>query len=170
MSNLHYILLPVNSWFITISLIIAFLLNLLPWEAGISVPDFVGLVLIFWSIYEPQKIGISIAFIMGLLIDVHEATLLGENALAYTLLSYFSITIRRRILWFSVKIQILHILLLLLLTQIVQLFIHFFISYQFPHWSYFTKSFFCAMLWPLVKWLLLLPQRRVINRDKNRPI
>lgn len=171
MSNLHYILLPANSGFIALSLALAFLLNLLPIEQSINIPDFVRLVLIFWSIYEPQKIGISIAFVMGLLMDVNKATLLGENALAYTLLSYFSIVIRHRILWFSIKIQVFHILLLLLITQMVQLIIHFLISNQLPYWSsYFIESFFCALLWPLITWLLLLPQRRVINRDENRPI
>ena len=170
MNDPHYILLPANPLFIAFSLLVAFLLNLLPWGQWIGVPDFVALVLVFWAIHEPRKIGISIAFLMGLLMDVNEATLLGENALAYTLLSYFSIMIHRRVLWFPVGTQALHILPLLLFTQIVQLIVRFFVSGKFPHWYYLSESLVCALLWPLVTWLLLAPQRRAINRDDNRPI
>lgn len=170
MNDPHYILLPANSLFIALSLIVAFLLNLLPWGQWVGVPDFVALVLVFWSIHEPRKIGISIAFMMGVLMDVNEASLLGENALAYTLLSYFSIMIHRRVLWFPVGTQALHILPLLLLTQTVQLVVRAIVSEKFPHWYYFSESFVCALLWPVVTWLLLAPQRRAVNRDENRPI
>src|SRR5260364_373261 len=63
-------------------------------------PDFVALVLLFWDIHQPRKVGIGIAFALGLLMDVHDASLLGEHALAYTLLSYGAIMIHRRVLWF----------------------------------------------------------------------
>ena len=82
MSHPRYILLPVSSGFILLSLIAAFMLNLLPWGQWIGVPDFVALVLVFWSVHQPRKVGIGVAFFMGLLMDVHDASLLGENALA----------------------------------------------------------------------------------------
>src|SRR6476661_6395151 len=128
MNRPYYILLPANPFFIASSLIIAFLLNLLPYGHWIGVPDFVALVLIFWSIHQPRKVGIGIAFAMGLLMDVHDATLLGENALAYTLLSYFAIMMHRRVLWFRIPTQILHVLPLLLLMQSVQLVIRLMVS------------------------------------------
>lgn len=170
MNDPHYILLPPNPLFIIFSLIAAFLLNLLPFGQILGVPDFVALVLVFWSIHEPRRIGISIAFLMGLLMDIHDATLLGENALAYTLLSYFAIMIHRRVLWFPVSRQALHILPLLLVTQAVQLVVRVLASGKFPHWYFFVESFVSALLWPVVTWLLLAPQRRAINRDDNRPI
>lgn len=166
----HYILLPANSLFIAMTLALAFLLNLLPWGQWPGVPDFVALVLVFWSIHQPRKIGIGIAFCMGLLMDVHEATLLGQNALAYTLLSYFAIMIHRRVLWFSVGVQALHVLPLLLLAQVIQLAIRMSVGGKFPGWLYFAESAVCVVLWPLVGWLLLAPQRRAIDRDDNRPI
>jgi len=166
----HYILLPANPLFIAMTLLLAFLLNLLPWGQWPGVPDFVALVLVFWSIHQPRKIGIGIAFCMGLLMDVHEATLLGQNALAYTLLSYFAIMIHRRVLWFSVGVQALHVLPLMLLTQLIQLVIRMSVSGKFPGWLYFSESFVCVALWPVVVWLLLAPQRRAVDRDDNRPI
>lgn len=166
----HYILLPVSSAFIAVSLIAAFLLNLLPWGHWVGLPDFVALVLVFWSIHQPRKAGIGVAFCMGLLMDVHDASLLGENALAYTLLSYFAIMIHRRVLWFPVGTQALHILPLLLLMQVVQLVVRVLVSGKFPGWFYFAESVVSAALWPLATWILLAPQRRAIDRDETRPI
>jgi len=170
MNQPHYILLPVSPLFITFSLIGAFILNLCPWGSWIGIPDFLALTLVFWSIHQPRKVGIGVAFLMGLLMDVHDATLLGENALSYTLLSYFAITIHRRVLWFPLGTQALHVLPLLLFMQVVQLSVRLIISGKYPGWFYFTESFVAIALWPVVTWILLAPQRRAINRDDTRPI
>lgn len=170
MNNPHYILLPVSPIFIAVSLLGAFLLNLLPWGRFVGVPDFVALVLVFWGVHQPRKVGIGLAFCMGLLMDVHDATLLGENALAYTLLSYCAIMMHRRVLWFKLLTQAFHVLPLLLLTQAVQLLISFLVSGKFPGWLYFIESLISVILWPVVTWLLLAPQRRAIDLDHTRPI
>ncbi len=170
MNRPQYILLPVSPLFIAFTLVSAFLLNLLPWGDLYGVPDFVALTLIFWSVHQPRKVGIGLAFLMGLLMDVHNASLLGENALAYTLLSYFAIMIHRRMLWFRPVTQALHVLPLLLLMQVVQMLIQALVSGKFPGWYYFTSSLVSAALWPLVTWMLLAPQRRAVDRDETRPI
>ncbi|HCE08908.1 MAG TPA: rod shape-determining protein MreD [Oxalobacteraceae bacterium] len=170
MNHPHYILLPANPVFIAISLLLAFFLNLLPWGHAVGVPDFVALVLVFWSIHQPRKVGIGVAFFMGLLMDVHDAALLGENALAYTLLSYFAIMIHRRVLWFPALTQAVHVLPLLLLTQAVQLVVRLTVSGKFPGWLYFSESLVAAAMWPIVTWILLAPQRRAIDHDETRPI
>lgn len=170
MNRPHYILLPANPIFVAFSLVLAFLLNLLPKGSLPGIPDFVALVLVFWSIHQPRKVGIGVAFSMGLLMDVHNATLLGENALAYTLLSYFAIMLHRRVLWFAPFMQAIHILPLLILAQIAQALVHLVISGKFPGWLYFSSSVVAAVLWPVATWLLLAPQRRAIDRDETRPI
>lgn len=170
MDRPHYILLPVSPLFIALTVALAFLLNLLPWGGLPGSPDFVALVLIFWSIHQPRKVSIGIAFFMGLLMDVHDASLLGQHALAYTLLSYFAITIHRRVLWFGVLTQVLHVLPLLVVMQTVELVIHSMVSGRLPDWSFYLTSVATALIWPVVSWLLLAPQRRAINRDETRPI
>ncbi|MDP9107974.1 MAG: rod shape-determining protein MreD [Pseudomonadota bacterium] len=170
MNSPHYILLPVSPVFIFISLIGAFLLNLLPWGGMIGVPDFVAMVVIFWSIHQPRKVGIGVAFFMGLLMDVHDASLLGENALVYTLLSYLAIMIHRRVLWFPVRTQALHILPLLLVAQGVQMLIRLIITGKTPGLMFFITSLVSMVLWPVLSWLLLAPQRRAVDRDDTRPI
>ncbi|MFZ6672761.1 rod shape-determining protein MreD [Undibacterium sp. Xuan67W] len=172
MNSPHYILLPVSSTFIAVSLVCAFFLNFLPWGTWIGVPDFVALVLVFWSIHQPRKVGIGVAFAMGLLMDVHDAIHLGENALAYTLLSYFAITIHRRVLWFNPLTQSLHVLPLFLFVQATQVVVRMLVApdAQFPGILYFSESFVTTLLWPVVTWLLLAPQRRAVDKDDTRPI
>jgi rod shape-determining protein MreD len=170
MMDRENILLPVNPAFIAFSLVAAFLMNLLPWGSLGWVPDFVAMTLVFWSIYQPRKVGIGIAFLMGLVMDVHSASLLGENALAYTLLSYFAITIHRRVLWFSPTVQAMHVLPLLLVMQVVQVLVQLAVSGKTPGWTYFMQSFVATAIWPIVCWLLLAPQRRAVDRDDTRPI
>ena len=140
----HYIPSSANLLFIVISLLIALLLNFLPWGQWPYIPDFVALVLVFWNIHQPQKVGIGIAFFMGLLMDVHKTTLLGQNVLAYTLLSYFTIILHRRMLWFSVIIQAACLLPLMLLKQLIQLIVQICINGKFCGWLYFSDSFFLA--------------------------
>lgn len=171
MSHPHYILLPANSFFIAFSLMLAFILNLFPWGLSVGVPDFVALALVFWSIHQPRKVGIGVAFIMGLLMDVHDAVYLGENALAYTLLSYFAISIHRRVLWFPPVVQSLQVFPLFLGVQLIQLAVRLLSSdSHFPGWLFFLECAVTTALWPLVTWLLLAPQRRAVDKDNTRPI
>ena len=165
-----HILLPVSPTFITISLLGAFISNLIPWGNWIWIPDFVAITLVFWSIYQPRKVGIGLAFLMGLIMDIHNATLLGENALSYTLLSYFAITIHKRVLWFKPVSQAIHVLPLFFLMQASQIIIQFLINGKIPSLIFFSKSFISILIWPIVCWVLLAPQRRAVDRDETRPI
>lgn len=106
----------------------------------------------------------------GPVMDVNDATLLGENALAYVLLSYFAITFHRRVLWFPLKKQIWYILILLLSSQLVQMFIQFIVSHRTSSWLYLIDSGVGALLWPLVTMILLAPQRRSVDTDLDRPL
>jgi rod shape-determining protein MreD len=83
----EHLLLPANGAFIAFTISIAFVLNILPWGRAPAVPDFLAIVLVFWNIHQPRKVGIGIAFLVGLLMDVHDSALLGERAVAYKPLS-----------------------------------------------------------------------------------
>lgn len=172
MNGPQYILLPVNTAFIFLSLVIAFVLNVLPWGSIPGIPDFLAITLVFWSIHQPRKVGMGVAFFMGLLMDVHDSIYLGENALAYTLISFFAISIHRRVLWFPVVTQTVHVFPLFLGLQIVELLTRLWIApnAQFPGWIYFTACATTTALWPIVSWLLLAPQRRAVDKDFTRPI
>ncbi|WP_345533631.1 rod shape-determining protein MreD [Viridibacterium curvum] len=164
------ILLPVRMNFVFITLVIALTLHFIPMGSFYAIPDFVALVLAFWCVREPLRVGMGTAFILGVVVDVAHGAVMGQHATAYVLLAYASIIMSRRLLWFAPTAQALHMAPLFLMTQIVMLVIRLLVGGRFPGWEYFFSSFTTAVLWVPVHYLLLLPQMRPIDRDDNRPI
>jgi rod shape-determining protein MreD len=166
----EYLLLPASRSFIAFTILVAFVLNILPWGRTYGVPDFLAIVLVFWNIHQPRKVGIGIAFLVGLLMDVHASALFGERALAYSLLSYGAMSMHRRVPWFRLGGQMLHVLPLFLLAQLVVITVRMAVGGPFPGIGYFLQSLSSTLLWPLAEVLLLAPQRGAVDRDDNRPI
>ena len=165
-----HLLLPANPLFVWFTLILAFLLNLVPLGRMPAMPDFVALVLVFWNVHQPRRVGIGAAFVFGLMMDVHDGAVLGQHALAYSLLSFFAITIHRRLLWFTVPSQAVQILPLFAAAHAVSLVVRMVAGGMFPGWTLLLAPVGEAMLWPIATWLLLAPQRRPPDPDENRPL
>jgi rod shape-determining protein MreD len=166
----EYLLLPANPVFIWGSLLLALCINLLPWGRLAWLPDVLAVVLVFWNVHQPRRVGIGAAFAFGVLMDVHSAALLGQHALAYTLLSFFAITIHRRLVWFTAPTQALHVLPLFAAAHAVTLVVRLLGGAAWPGWSYLLAPVFEAALWPLATAVLLAPQRRPPDPDANRPV
>lgn len=164
------ILQPVRPWFIYTSLFVALMLNFLPTSDWSWMPDWVALVLCFWSVREFRRIGMGWAFLLGIVMDVADSSALGQHALAYVLLAYGASTISRRILWFPLLQQALHILPLLLLAKFAQAGIRVLTGANFPDFDYFIGPLIATALWIPITYLLLLPQYRPVEQDPHRPI
>jgi len=164
------LLLPANPVFIWGSLFLAMLTNMVPLGRTPWMPDLLALVLVFWSVHQPLRVGIVAAFVFGLAMDVHETGLLGQHALAYTALSYFAITIHRRLLWFSVPSQALQVLPLFMAAHAIQLAVRMMAGGAFPGASLLLAPVIESLLWPLISIILLAPQRRAPDPDENRPL
>ena len=154
------ILLPARASTIVASFALALFLNFLPWADMRVVPDFVALVLVFWCVRQPRLVGIGIGWTIGLLADAGNGVLLGQHALAYSLLAFLAIWLSRRILWFGAGLQALHVALMLVVAQTAALLVRLAAGDPFPGWPVFVGPLAGALLWPAVTWFLLLPQRR----------
>jgi len=164
------LLLPANPLFIWGSLLLALVGNMLPLGRAAWTPDLLILVLVFWSVHQPLRVGIGAAFVFGLAMDVHQAALLGQHALAYTALSFFAITIHRRLLWFTVPSQAIQVLPLFAAAHAIELAIRMLAGGVYPGWPVLLPPLIEGLLWPVVSVLLLAPQRRAPNPDENRPL
>ncbi len=164
------ILLPVNPWFIAFTMAVAFLFNLLPWRDVRGVPDLLALVIVFWAIREPRKIGIGTPFALGVLMDAANGVLLGQHALAYSVMAFMAITLSRRILWFGPVAQAAHVLGILFVGQLLMFAVRAVAGASSPGWLYFLGPLIAAALWPLASFLMLAPQRRPESVDETRPI
>ncbi len=164
------LLLPVNPFWIGFTLLVAFGLNMLPFGRQPAMPDLLIVALAFWNVHQPRRVGVGFAFVFGLFMDVHEGALLGQHALAYTLLSFVAITVHRRLLWFGVVEQALQILPLFAAVHGVSLAVRMLAGGRFPGWWILFAPVFEALLWPVATLLLLAPQRRAPDPDQNRPL
>jgi rod shape-determining protein MreD len=164
------LLLPVNPVFIGLSLVVGLAINLLPLGRVVWTPDLLMVLLVFWGVHQPLRIGMGAAFVLGLCMDVAQSALLGQHALAYTVLSFAAIAIHRRLLWYSVSSQALQVLPLFALAHAIELLLRLLSGGIFPGWWSFMAPLLEALLWPAASWVLLAPQRRPPDKDENRPL
>lgn len=156
------LLLPVRPWFVWFSLLCALFLNLLPWRNhGLMLqPDFVILLLLYWNLYEPERISLGWGLIFGLLMDVADAALAGQHALAYVVTLYLALQLSRRMRMFGQWWQAMHLMPLLLLGAAIMVLVRFLAERRLPGWSYFYGPMVGALCWPLLTHVLQWPQRR----------
>lgn len=164
------ILLPVRLWFIHLSLLVALGLAYVPTGLFPGVPDWVALVLAFWCIREPLRVGMGAGFVFGVLVDIGQGAAMGQHALAYVVLAYLANGLARRLMWFPALQQALHVLPMLLVAQLLMVIVRLIAGAEFPGWWYFLSSFTSVLLWLPLTYLLLLPQYQPVERDDNRPI
>lgn len=164
------LLLPANPVFIAASLVFALAINLLPLGRAAWRPDLLVLLLVFWGVHQPQKLGFWVAFVLGLCMDVHQSALLGQHALAYTVALYGVTFLQRRLLWVGVFSQALLVLPLVIVPHALELALRMLAGGLFPGWGALLAPLLEAALWPLASWVLLAPQRRPPSRDENRPL
>ena len=168
------LLLPASPLFIWGSLLVALLINMLvnmaflgraPWG-----PDVLALTLVFWSVHQPQRVSVGAAFVFGLAMDVHHTALLGQHALAYTVLGFMAVSIHRRLLWFPVPTQAVHVLPIFVVAQLLVMAVRLLSGDGFAGWPVLVAPLLTATLWPVASLLLLAPQRRAHDPDDNRPL
>jgi rod shape-determining protein MreD len=164
------LLRPAQPWYIYTTLLIGLLCNLVPTGQAAFLPDWLAMVICFWSIREFRKVGMGVAFLMGIVMDVADASVMGQHALAYVLIAYLASSLSRRILWFPLLEQALHVLPILLLAQLVQFVARMIAGGDFPGFGYFVGPLIATVLWVPGTYMLMLPQFRPVNRDDNRPI
>ena len=163
------ILRPAKPWFILLSLLVGLLANLVPVSGTVLAlrPDFLALVVLYWCIQQPRYVGVGTAWVVGLLMDVGDATVFGQHALAYAVLAYGAEYFRRRVLRFPLWQQAVQVAALLVLCALIVLLVRFVGGAPLPTWQYLVPPLVGALLWPVVSVLLQTPQRPSRSRTRS---
>ena len=140
---------------IAMSFIIAIMLTALPlpdWAVNWR-PDWVAVVLIYWCMAVPDRIGIFIAWFLGLLLDVQQGNILGQNALSMTLIVFLTINSYQRMRAYPLLQQAVLVCFYLLLYKLVMLLILVYLGLNKSDWTYWMPAITSMLLWP---WLFII--------------
>ena len=142
-------------WVIAASFVVAFLLTAMPLPAWALTwrPEWVALVLMYWCMALPDRVGVGIAWLLGLLLDVQQGTVLGQHALGLALVAYVTLQSHQRVRVFPLKQQALVVCAYLLMFEFVTLWIRGMMGTPPNHWSFWMPAFTSMVLWP---WLFII--------------
>jgi rod shape-determining protein MreD len=113
-------------------------------------PDWVGLVLIYWCMALPERVGVVSGWVSGLLVDLLTGAMLGQHALALSVVAWLTLRFHQRVRLFPMLQQAATVLVLLILHQLLSLWISRFIGRPGVDWNYWAPSFIGMLIWPLV--------------------
>lgn len=116
-------------------------------------PAWVLLVLIYWSMMTPYRVSVGVAWLMGLVVDLLNGSLLGEHALAFTIVIYFVTRMHIRIRMYPLLQQGLSVLIFVLFYQFIIYCIQGFVGELPGSHLYWLSSVTSMLLWP---WLFVL--------------
>lgn len=140
------------SWLLLGSIVVAWLLQLLPLAHALLPfkPWWLALVLIYWSLETPQRVGLGFVAATGLVADLLMGVLLGEQMLRLVVMVFIVLRFRARIAFFPIWQQSLSIFLLLLNDRVVTLVLRGFAGEPMPGWQFWIAPFTGMLVWPLV--------------------
>jgi rod shape-determining protein MreD len=151
-----------GSWVIILSFLMALILNSVPlptWPERFR-PDWVSLVLIYWCMALPYRVGVATGWASGLVLDAARGAVLGQHALALSVVAFLTLRTHRRVRVFPLWQQAISVLLFLLVNQLLVFWINGIIGYPPDDFWYLAPALGGMLFWPWVFILLRDARRR----------
>lgn len=141
---------------VILSFAVAMILRIIPLRGDwVSFnPDWVGLVLLFWVLAVPPRVGVLRAWGIGLIVDALTGCLLGQHALAYGVMAYLGFRVKASLTVLRKPIQAGWILGLLLVGQLLILWTQHREIPKGMELAYWYPSLIGGMFWPLLGFIL----------------
>lgn len=155
-----------NLWVIWVSFTLALLLSVAPMPAFMETgrPLWLALFMTAWTLALPHRVGMTTAWVLGLAADVLYGTLLGQNALILTFITFLVLSLHQRLRMFPMWQQSLVLLVVFGLAQLVQLWLNALTGNRPPTLLFILPALVSALLWPWVYGALrLIRQRLSVN-------
>ena len=147
---------PHAYWLIVASFFCALVLAVLPMPAWLTWgrPEWVALVLVYWVIALPHRVGLVTALGLGLLLDIVEGAVLGQNAFALVVLALLSLLLYQRLRVFSVIQQSAVVFVLVGINQMICQWVQNLEGAGAITLLFLLPAFSSALVWPFVLHLL----------------
>lgn len=152
-----------NLWVIWVSFALALLLSVAPMPAFMETgrPLWLALFLTAWTLALPHRVGMTTAWVLGLAADVLYGTLLGQNALILTFITFLVLSLHQRLRMFPMWQQSLVLLVVFGLAQLVQLWLNALTGSRPPTLLFILPALVSALLWPWVYTALRIIRQRL---------
>jgi len=147
---------PTSNGLIGLSFMAALILTAMPLPEWLRPfrPDWVAMVLIYWCLVLPSRINVGIGWLMGLLVDVLTASLLGQHAMALAVVAFITVNIHLQIRVYPIWQQALSVFVLIALSQLLVIWVKGMIGAAPQTWLYWSSSMVSAFVWPALFILL----------------
>ena len=144
-----------GGWAITASIVVALLLTTLPLPEWATLwrPSWVALVVLYWCMAVPERVGIFIGWLLGLVLDVHSGTLLGQNALAMAVMAFVALCIHQRVRVLPLWQQGLSVFALVFIYNTVTLWVNGALGKPIEAVAYWSIPLMSMVLWP---WIFII--------------
>ncbi|VFM96077.1 MAG: rod shape-determining protein MreD [Candidatus Kentron sp. G] len=141
-----------GGWTIVISFLIAFLLVQLPLPAWAAIwrPAWVTMVLIYWCLATPERVGVGAGWSAGLVLDILGGSLLGQHALGLCIVAFIVGKFYQRIRVLPIWQQGIGVFGLITLYQLLVLWLNGIQGHPIPDWAYLSSALTSTILWPWV--------------------
>ncbi len=148
------------------SFVIATLLTIMPipvWAEPFR-PEWILLLVIYWSMTTPRWIGVGSAWGLGLMVDVLRGALLAQHALGFALTAFISIRFYQRVRSYPLHQQALFIAMILLPHMSVSLWVYGVLGQDPESWTYWSPALASAIVWPWI-YIVMRAVRRTTDLD-----
>ncbi len=146
-------------WVILLTFVVAMVLSIAPLPDALPIelqylrPEWIPLVLIYWVIALPHRVGVVLAWIIGLMTDVLLGSLLGQHAFSFIVVAYIATSLYQRLRMFSISQQSVIVLATVGLNQLINFWIESIAGLSEWNSWYLLASVMSALLWP---WIFLM--------------
>ena len=150
---------------ITATFVVALLVSALPMPESVAFwrPAWVALILVYWCMAAPDRVGVVVGWTIGLLLDAMTGTLLGQHALGLSIVAYIAHRTHRRVRALPLWRQMLTIFGLVFLYQILILWSNGIRGISVVVSAYWASPFVSMLLWPWVFIVLRAIRRRYVS-------
>lgn len=141
---------------VVLSIVVALMLAIapLPGWAEPYRPGWVALTLIYWAMTVPQTYSVGSAWLVGLVLDVAQGTLLGQHALALSLIIYITVKFHLQFRQFPMLQLSATVFALLALHQFILFWINGVVGVNSPAETYWGPVISGTLIWPLLTMFL----------------
>lgn len=145
-----------SGWFILFTLFAALVLTIIPLPAEVEPfrPEWVALAVIYWCMAQPLRVGVGVAWLLGMMLDITQGTLLGQHALGMTLIAFLVVKFHQRIRTFPLWQQLMIVLTLIAIYKLLTLWIMGILGKAPDTWLYWTSGLSSMLLWPWLSSIL----------------